>query len=100
MPPKDNQPIQHYLDGKEIEGSEPIIFPCPSERCMSIKDLPVLQLGFKLCKHCISGRTNEIGESIAFCEEWDCERNISLGECFGNCEMQEFECWEVKNDES
>lgn len=32
---------------------------------------------------------NEIGEDIAFCEETDRWMNVSLGECFGNCEWQE-----------
>lgn len=100
MPPKDgNQPIRHYLDGEEIKEPDVLIVECPPERRMNIDDLPVLQFRYKLCKHCIGGRMNEIGEDIVFCEEWDCERNITLGDCFGNCEMQEFECVEVESDD-
>ena len=42
------------------------------------------------CKHCLGISGNEIGEAIAFCEEWDEGRNITLGDCFGNCEMEEY----------
>ena len=41
------------------------------------------------CKHCLGLSQNEIGETIAFCEEWDEGRNVTLGACFGNCEDQE-----------
>ena len=41
------------------------------------------------CKHCIGVRKNEIGETIVFCEEWDLWRNVTLAECFGNCDTQE-----------
>ena len=40
------------------------------------------------CKHCLGTGVNEIGEWTAFCEEYE-HRNITLGECFGNCEAQE-----------
>ncbi len=42
------------------------------------------------CKHCLGISGNELGEVIAFCEEWDEWRNVTLGSCFGNCEMEEF----------
>ena len=42
-----------------------------------------------ICKHCLGISSNEIGEAIAFCEIWDSGRNITLGECFENCEDQE-----------
>lgn len=45
----------------------------------------------KLCKHCIGVRQNEIGEVVAFCDEWDCWKNVTLGDCFNNCEQQEKE---------
>lgn len=41
------------------------------------------------CKHCIGITRNAIGETVAFCEEWDLWRNVSLGECFNNCDGQE-----------
>ena len=41
------------------------------------------------CKHCIGVVRNEIGETIVFCEERDLWRNVTLGECFGNCDAQE-----------
>lgn len=41
------------------------------------------------CKHCLAVSNNEIGETIVFCAEWDCWRNVSLGDCFNNCESQE-----------
>lgn len=41
------------------------------------------------CMHCLGVTKNEIGETVAFCEEWDLWRNVTLAECFGNCETQE-----------
>ena len=41
------------------------------------------------CKHCLGVSQNEIGETVVFCEEWDLWRNVTLGDCFGNCESQE-----------
>ena len=41
------------------------------------------------CKHCVECSKNAIGEKIAYCElraEW---KNVTLGDCFGNCESQE-----------
>ena len=32
---------------------------------------------------------NEIGEDIAFCEETGRWMNVTLGECFGNCDGQQ-----------
>ena len=31
---------------------------------------------------------NEIGEELCFCEIYDSWRNITLGECFGNCDSE------------
>ena len=44
---------------------------------------------YKKCKHCMDGMKNEIGETLAFCELWGEWKNITLGDCFGNCESQE-----------
>lgn len=41
------------------------------------------------CEHCLGVSNNEIGETIVFCDEWDCWRNVTLGDCFNNCESQE-----------
>lgn len=53
------------------------------------------------CKHCLGVTVNEIGETVVFCEERDLWRNVTLGECFGNCESQETidgsEPWEWKD---
>ena len=44
------------------------------------------------CKHCMGNpEQNEIGEWIAYCEETASWMNITLGDCFGNCEGQETE---------
>lgn len=44
---------------------------------------------------CIHGigeiHENEIGEKYLYCEEWACDRNITLGDCLNNCGMQENE---------
>ena len=40
------------------------------------------------CEHCLGVEKNEIGETVVFCEEWDLWRNVTLGDCFGNCEGQ------------
>lgn len=44
---------------------------------------------YRKCKHCMDGMKNEIGETLAFCELWDEWKNVTLGDCFGNCESQE-----------
>lgn len=41
------------------------------------------------CKHCLGISHNELNEAISYCEEYDCGKNITLGDCFNNCEMQE-----------
>lgn len=41
------------------------------------------------CKHALGTSTNEIGEELCFCEIYDQNRNITLGECLGNCECEE-----------
>lgn len=47
------------------------------------------------CKHCMGKpKQNEIGEWIAYCEETASWMNITLGDCFGNCEGQETEDFE------
>ena len=43
-----------------------------------------------VCKHCLGFDFNEIGETKAFCEIYDSWRNLTLGECFGNCESEEY----------
>ena len=46
------------------------------------------------CRHCVHGTdadVNSIGEQIIYCEltaEW---MNVTLGDCFGNCESEEVE---------
>lgn len=42
------------------------------------------------CIHCMGSSKNEIGELVVSCEEWgqDYGRNVTLGDCFGNCEDQ------------
>ena len=47
---------------------------------------------YQVCKYCLDGKKNEIGETLAFCELWDEWKNIILGDCIGNCESQE-EVW-------
>lgn len=44
---------------------------------------------YKKCKHCMAVTENEIGETIVLCDIWDEWRNVTLGDCFGNCESQE-----------
>lgn len=34
------------------------------------------------CMHCLGVTRNEIDETIAFCEEWDLWRNVTLGGMF------------------
>ena len=34
---------------------------------------------------------NAIGEACLYCDIWDGQRNISLGECIGNCDCAEAE---------
>lgn len=41
------------------------------------------------CKHALGTSTNEIGEELCFCEIYDQNRNITLGDCFGNCDCEE-----------
>lgn len=43
------------------------------------------------CKHCLGLCENAIGEIIASCEYYGENegRNVTLGECFGNCDAQE-----------
>jgi len=43
----------------------------------------------KKCKHCLGCKKNEIGEDVSYCEIWDLWRNVTLGDCFGNCEDEE-----------
>lgn len=43
------------------------------------------------CKHCHGVGWNEIGEELAFCELWAEWRNVTLGDCVGNCESEERE---------
>ena len=41
------------------------------------------------CKHCVECSKNAIGEKVAYCDIWGEWMNITLGDCFGNCESQE-----------
>ena len=52
---------------------------------------------YRECKHCMDGMKNEIGETLAFCELWDEWKNVTLGDCFGNCESQEEEYESLRN---
>jgi hypothetical protein len=52
---------------------------------------------YRECKHCMDGMKNEIGETLAFCELWDEWKNVTLGDCFGNCESQEEEFEYLRN---
>ena len=52
---------------------------------------------YRECKHCIDGMKNGIGETLAFCELWGEWRNITLGDCMGNCESQE-ECIDISDN--
>lgn len=42
------------------------------------------------CKHCIAVKKNEIGEQLVLCEFSGNWENVTLGQCFGNCEEQEY----------
>lgn len=41
------------------------------------------------CKHCVDSIINAIGEQIAYCELTDGWMNVTLGDCFDNCESEE-----------
>lgn len=43
------------------------------------------------CIHSLGCKKNAIGETVAYCELWGDWKNITLGDCFGNCESQEEE---------
>lgn len=46
----------------------------------------------KQCIHSIGEiYLNPIGERCLFCEIWDNQRNIDLGDCLGNCEDEKSE---------
>lgn len=42
------------------------------------------------CIHCMGVKKNEIGETVALCEHSGIWENVTLGNCFRNCEGQEF----------
>lgn len=42
-----------------------------------------------LCKHGYDIANNEIGEVVVFCEIFGEWRNVTLGDCMGNCESEE-----------
>lgn len=51
------------------------------------------------CKHGIGEiYLNSIGERCLFCEIWDNQRNIDLGDCLGNCESEELESEVCRNE--
>ena len=43
------------------------------------------------CIHSLGCKKNAIGEKLTYCEIWGEWKNITLGDCFGNCESQEAE---------
>lgn len=43
----------------------------------------------KICKHGYDIGANAIGEVIVFCEIFGAWRNVTLGECIGNCDGEE-----------
>lgn len=43
------------------------------------------------CKHGYDIANNEIGEVVVFCEIFGEWRNVTLGDCIGNCESEEYE---------
>ena len=47
---------------------------------------------YQKCKHCIDCKKNEIEETVVFCDIWGEWKNVTLGDCFGNCEAQEDMC--------
>lgn len=42
------------------------------------------------CKHCMAVKKNEIGEQVVLCEFSGNWENVTLAQCFGNCEEQEY----------
>ena len=50
------------------------------------------------CTHCVDCTKNAIGEKIAYCELWGEWKNITLGDCFGNCEAQHSLADELKEE--
>ena len=52
---------------------------------------------YRECKHCMDGMKNEIGETLAFCDLWGEWKNVTLGDCFSNCESQEEEDYEEED---
>lgn len=42
------------------------------------------------CTHCMGVKKNEIGETVALCEHSGRWENVTLGNCFGNCDGQEY----------
>lgn len=44
------------------------------------------------CKYCTLITENVIGETVVYCDIWAEWKNVTLGDCFGNCESQEVEC--------
>ena len=41
------------------------------------------------CIHSLGCKKNDIGEKITYCMIWGEWKNITLGDCFGNCEAQD-----------
>jgi len=65
-----------------------------SSKCSREEDRETVELKHNPCafgcKHCLAVRWNEIGEKLAFCEIWGEWKNITLGDCVGNCESEEW----------
>lgn len=49
------------------------------------------------CKHCLAVSWNEIGEKLAMCENWGEWKNVTLGDCVGNCESEENDEWRTED---
>ena len=41
------------------------------------------------CMHVLGVDTTEKGKSMVYCDNLDEWRNVTQGECFGHCDMQE-----------
>ena len=50
------------------------------------------------CAYCADCAQNAVGEKIAYCELWKEWKNITIGDCFGNCEAQKSLADELKEE--
>lgn len=51
------------------------------------------------CVHCLDHTKNAIEEEVIFCELWGEWKNVTLGDCIGNCESQK-ELYELLKDDN